>query len=475
MEESVNKFEEALREIPPIYIDGPKDAGQQKNVAQLKRLLECYLHDPAFRDAFKNDPGLTLGRYGIEAEPAVAQMLLDPDSGKAYARAPEKVPLAIKQFYAFFAEKLQWRNISQMQDCVPEHPAFKKWRQRQVNRCWGEFAGSNIDFIHVPLVFELSLGCSVGCPFCALASQQLEKVFKATAGNLELWHAVLSTARKIIGPAAGEGVCYCANEPLDNPDYEIFSAVYRELLGKTPQITTAAAMRDPERTRNLLRESLSGPPIIHRFSILDLQTFRAICNFFTPEELLYVELLARYDESLTNVITKAGRSLQVETGLGQEEDVANTISCASGFIVNMAEKSIRLSTPCNADVEHPTGEITTGRFYFNDAADFERLLLQIIAEEMPLSMDMQKTLRFQKFYSYEETPDGFILHGAAQFAFKLKEEQTPRFYQEVGRILKEGTCSGREIASAVHEKTGAEMAVIFNFLRYLDNAGALQY
>lgn len=475
MEASINKFEAALREIPPIYIEGPKDAVQQRNVAHLKRLLECYLHDPDFRSAFKDAPEITLKKYGIEVKADVARMLLDPDSGKKYAKAPESVPIEIKQFYAFFAEKLQWRNFSQMHDCVPAHPAFKKWRQRQVNRCWGEFGGSNADFIHVPLVFELSLGCSVGCQFCALASQRLEKVFKATDENIELWRDILTVAKKIIGPAAGEGVCYCASEPLDNKDYELFSAIYREVLGKTPQITTAAAMRDPLRIRKLLQDSLNGPPIIHRFSILNLKSFRNICNFFTPEELLYVELLARYEESLTNVITKAGRSFQEGADIDTEEDTANTISCASGFIVNMAEKSIRLSTPCNADNEHPTGEIIFGRVYFTDAVDFKSVLLQIIAEQMPLSMDMQRPLKFQKFYRYEETKDGFVLHGAAHFKFKLKEEQPIRFYQEVGRILRDRECTGREIALEVNAKTGADMAAIFNFLRYLDNAGALRY
>lgn len=475
MPESTNNWEEMINSIPNIYVEGPKDVIQQRNVAHLKRAVECYLYDPVFLSAFTADPAHTLHEYGIDADPTAAQVLLVADVAARYTANPASLPVAVQQYHAFFAEKLRWRSISQEVNSVPTHPAFKKWRQRQVNRCWGAFSGANTSFVHVPLVFELSLGCSVGCPFCALSSQPLQSIFRATEENMQLWQSILQISQSIIGPAAAEAVCYCASEPLDNPDYELFEKAYREILGKTPQITTAVAMRDPVRTKNLLQNSLSGKPIIHRFSVLDLATFRQICQHFTPEELLYVELLARYEESMTNTITKAGRSLHVDDSTA-DEDPGKTISCASGFIVNMAEQSVRLSTPCDADAEHPTGEIIIGRFHFKDAPDFEQLLLKLIAEHMPLSLDMQQPLWLQSFYRYEETTDSLsTLYGASKFVFKLKEEQPPYFYQAVIRLLLTGTYSGREIAMQVNEETNVEPALIFNFLRYLDKAGALYY
>lgn len=471
----IGKFEEILKTIPLIYTSGPKNPVQQRNVAHLKRFLECYLNDPDFRQKFDCNPQKALDDNGIKTDPAAARILIDSEAAKICEENPEAVPLEVKQFYAFFAEKIQWRNDCQAKYCVPDNPNFKKWRQRQVNRCWGELGENNISFIHVPLIFELAVGCSVGCPFCALSAKRLEKVFRADDENTALWRDVLNISKEIIGAAAGEGVCYFATEPLDNPDYEVFAGIYREILGKTPQITTAVAMRNPERTRKILEDSLTGNPIIHRFSILSLETFRAVCRYFTPEELLYVELLPRYEGSLTNIMTKAGRLHEHGNEVNLQDDFGNTISCASGFVVNMAEKSIRLTAPCNADDEHPTGEIQSARYYFKDADGFRSLLLQIIRTEMPLSLDMQKTLGFQKFYRYEECEDGFWLRGVSTFVFKLKDAAQPHFYKEVGRMLCKGSMTGREIAWETSRVTGADIASVFNFLRYLDSAGALLY
>ena len=485
-QEACLRFEQFLKQVPPLCEEGEKNPAQVQNVAHLKRAVEYYLQDPEFRADFSEDPDGTLGKYALHIEPLCVQAIIDPKVSSRLIKDLAGLPLPLKQYYAFLNEKLEWRNHAQAQGCVPTNPAFKKWRQRQVNRCWGAFSGGNFVFIHVPLVFELSLGCSVGCPFCALAAQPLKSVFRASEANLALWREVLTRSRKIIGPAAGEGICYCASEPLDNPDYEIFSAIFEEIMGRKPQITTAAALRNPERTRALLQKGREGKPIIHRFSLLELAAFRKVCQLFTPEELLYVELLPRYPEALMNVLAKAGRSREVEEAVdsGDKEDcgltdkgaLVNTISCSSGFIVNMAEKTLRLSTPCNADDQHPTGEITTSRFPFSDAEDFERVMLRVIAEQMPLSMDMQKPLRLQNFYRYEQIEGGFILYGASKMSITFKAAPpAPLYYRAVGKRLLAGTQNGREIAAAVSDETGVEPAVVFGFLRYLDKAGVLDY
>lgn len=466
-------FEQELTKMPPIFSAAPKDPEQQRNVAYMKRLIELYLHDPDFRQQFNGDAAATLARYQLPLGVEEAQLFLDPNFAQKIAQQKfEDIPLKLRQYYAFYVEKLKWRNDSQRTLCAPTNKAFHKWRQKQVNRCWGEFNGININFIHVPLVFELSLGCSVGCPFCALASDTLRAIFRATEENLALWREVLTISREIVGPAAGEGVLYFASEPLDNPDYEAFAAIYAELLGHAPQITTAVAMRNPERTKKIITANNEQQrPMLHRFSVLDLETYRQICAYFTPEELLYVEVLARYDESLSNVITKAGRSLEEST---QEQSIGSTISCASGFIVNMAEHSIRLSTPCNASAEHPTGEIVCARVHFTDAADFRAQLLQIIKEQMPLTLDIHKVLQLQPFYTLEPMEHGFKLTSSSGFKVSFNDEQQPQhFYQPLGNLLAQGTRTAFELASQINEQTQADPAVIFTFLRYLDNAGVL--
>ena len=70
-----------------------------------------------------------------------------------------------------------------------------------------------------------------------------------------MWHDILSFAKEAIGPAAGWGTCYYATEPLDNPDYEKFADAFYDVFGVVPQLTTAAAMRKPERTKAYLEKA----------------------------------------------------------------------------------------------------------------------------------------------------------------------------------------------------------------------------
>ena len=107
------KFEEILKTIPLIYTSGPKDPVQQRNVAHLKRFLECYLNDPDFRQKFDCNPQKALDDNGIKTDPAAARILIDSEAAKICEENPEAVPLEVKQFYAFFAEKIQWRNDCQ--------------------------------------------------------------------------------------------------------------------------------------------------------------------------------------------------------------------------------------------------------------------------------------------------------------------------------------------------------------------------
>lgn len=92
-----------------------------------------------------------------------------------------------------------------------------------------------------------------------------------------------------------------------------------------------------------------------------------------------------------------------------------------------------------------------------------------------MSMDMQKVLKLQTFYRIEETGEGVNFVSTSKFVFKLKEQKVPYFYKETSKMLAVNTYTGRQIALAVSEKTNADIAEIFNFLRLLYNAGIVEY
>ena len=53
-----------------------------------------------------------------------------------------------------------------------------------------------------PLAFELSEGCSVGCPFCGFAVKGLRGIFRYTDENALLWRETLRRLHALIGDAA---------------------------------------------------------------------------------------------------------------------------------------------------------------------------------------------------------------------------------------------------------------------------------
>ena len=277
--------------------------------------------------------------------------------------------------------KLQWEKLN-----VPDEPHLRAWRARQDRRCRRQIGTSQFSMTQFPLAFELSEGCSVGCPFCGFAAKGLRGIFRYTDENAVLWRETLSRMHALIGDAAGYGLCYYANEPLDNPDYERFLDDWRLEFGVMPQTTTAVSTRDIERTRALLSSNQVCASYFFRFSVLSPAMRDKLFTAFTPEELAAVIMLPQFPEAPGSNLLVAGRNR------GQKEaDVAgSTIACVSGFIVNMQEKTVRLETPCASDRSHPTGEWVLEKCAFTSAEDLEKQVRRMITLYMPENLDLQR-------------------------------------------------------------------------------------
>ena len=459
-------------EIKNVISPACDDAEYVREVTEAKRALELWTMEPGFQEKFLAAPEETLAANGLHIDALSVKILCDKETAIQYQkRPPEELPRVVRRYRGFLREKIAERNRMAQEYCVPSHPAFRAWRSRQQNRCWAEFGTRNSSLIHVPMTYELDLGCSVGCPFCGVMAGRLQKVSRYDE-DAELWKGILAFARETIGDAAGEGTCYYATEPLDNPDYEKFTNDFFELFGHVPQLTSAAAMRNPERTRKYLSDALKKERRVHRFSVLSLDVLHKIFETFTMEELLCVELLPQFADAPHNKFAKAGRARENQMEHVEEED-GNTIACISGFIVNMAERSLRLITPCGSSEAHPTGEILVAKEYFSDLADFKCLLISMIDRYMATELPKNHPLHLRPGISFKETDEGiaFFRPNRIRLKFQGADDLPPERYHEVLKKLQTGGKTSYDIAEELMEERDAFPAHVFFILKKFELAG----
>ncbi len=460
-------------ELKNVISPACDDAEYIREVAYAKRALELWTMEPGFQERFLAAPEDTLAAYGLPIDALAVKVLCDHETALEYQnRPPEDLPRAALRYRGFIREKVLERERMTKEYCVPKHPAFRAWRSRQQNRCWSELGKRNESLIHVPMTFELDLGCSVGCPFCGVMAGRLQKVCRYDE-DAELWKGVLAFVKETIGDAVGQATCYYATEPLDNPDYEKFVADFFDVFGVVPQLTSAASMRKPERTKAYLTEALRKYRRVHRFSVLSLDILHKIFETFTPEELVCVELLPQFAEAPGNMFASAGRARKNDAVHVEKEEDGNTIACISGFVVNMAEKTVRLITPCGASEERPTGEILVAKESFADLDGFKSILVSMIDRYMQQDFPKDQPLYLRPTVSFKETEEGIEFFHSEKFRLKFfgADDLSPSLYHDVLKKLRAGGRSAYDVAGELMEENDTFPANVFFVLKKFEQAG----
>ena len=463
-----------MREPKTVIDKGFDDPEYARIVASVKRVLELFSMDAQFHDAYLQDPDRAIAETGLDVDPESIWLLLDDDAAKEMfaslkdgTLAWEDLPNEYRLYKAFIKEKLNGRDQLRKELCVPDEPRFKAWRARQERRCMLEFGGHALAMIQAPLMFELSEGCSVGCPFCGAAVKKLRGVFRYTDEHAALWQDVLRRMHALIGDAAGSGACYYSCEGLDNPDYEKFLAGFFAEFGIVPQTTTAASTRNIERTRALLRYGNENDPHIDRFSVLSLDMLHELLASFSPEELLLVELLPQFPEAPDSHLAEIGRGHIEEWG----DEVGSTIACTSGFVVNMQEKSVRLMTPFVSCRAHPTGEWILEKAPFSTGEDLLDTVERIIARYMPERLELDGICGASCDFRLEQRDEKTWLFGhetgVAVMEFAFGQETLDRLLA----MLKERAHTGYEILGALHE--GTDIACVILLIKSLWSHGVI--
>lgn len=421
-----------------FFFFDPKDI---HDIAWVKRTLEYVSLVKGFKEKLEDDPEKVLKEYNIPL--SVQDISFDTAvvENNHIKMRPEYPDSAAAKYAAFMEKKYDFREILK-ENCKPDNEVMNKWRTRQMGRCNIELGARTMGIVHVPLAIELADGCSVGCKFCGLNAKKLAGVFECTEENAKLFRDVCTHAYNIIGRAAGMGMLYFASEPFDNPDYEKFLDIFRGIFDVTPQITTARAVNNIERLRPLLKDINEKQNVIYRFSALSEAVVLKLFEAFTPEELILTEILPQYDDAPTANFVSVGRN-------ATEEDCGDTISCVTGFVVNMYAHRMRLTTPTNADKNHPTGEIILDERIFTDADDFAVKLNEMIKQNMVNIIGPNDRIRLRKNIkiSYEDKQVVLQTDKGIKFNMEYTDDNSKELYKTLFEKLKRGYNTKREVVA----------------------------
>lgn len=452
-------FADIVKRTPPLNLldHVPHDADRLQTVAAFKRLDDLWRLDADFRASYGLDPEKTLADIGLRIEPEAFRLYLNPAETEKLLcdiregrRGEDALPESLRLYYRDLWERRQRHRQLREVRLVPDEPRLRTWRARQDRRLRLQLGRGKADsLIEPPLAFELSDGCSVGCPFCGIAAKRLRGIFRYTEENAAVWREMLSRMHALLGDAAGFGICYYATEPLDNPDYESFLDDWYREFGMTPLTTTAAWVRDLERTRALLRLNEEKGHYFTRLSVLSPEMRDTLLAAFTPEELLRAILLPQFREAPGNVFTKAGRNRDES----RKDAVGSTISCVSGFVVNLHEKTVRLETPFVSDCAHPTGEWFLEKCAFTTAADLEGQIRRMITRYMPENLDLKRSCGASCDFRLE-TKDGKVMVSARGGSLILLQDCVDQAALDtLLEALRERRYTGRELLDLLPEGT----------------------
>lgn len=421
------------------------DNTKKREIALFKRVAEYSAMVPGFKEELADDYNNALIKYEIK----------------------EAIGISREAYDEFMSAKIEWRD-GLKEKCSPDNSKMKKWRNRQFGRCRMAFPDRAEGNVHIPVVYELSSGCSVGCDFCGVGAKGLQAVYKYNEENREFFRQILEVSNSVIGEAAKYAGIYFATEPLDNPDIEKFHKMFVDMNKQTPQITTAVPVRNIERTRKIISTLDENSNMFFRFSVRSLDDFYKIMENFTAEELLYVELLPQYSEAPANNFVKTGRNRG-------EEGIETSISCITGFLVNMCEKTVKLTTPVLPSNDFPEGMTTILNEKFETVEEYENILKKAISEKMKTILEPDDKLSIYSWFNYSEIDDKIGIISKNGIGILVNSDKNAIIYKYIYEALKEGIYTRKELGRIVADKMNIfDTTSIFSIINKMWNMGFIE-
>jgi len=464
------------------------------HLVQLKRFFERIDGDITFREAVtKNEitPAQKerLRSTGVTFDlPDIAFLWEAPDKACAYMiamlknRADQLNPEIWEIADRYPLLKLWGRHLQKICSCpckydslpVPQNKKFAAWRKRRIAATKSELGAFGYQISHAVFAFELSDGCSVGCWFCSFAAKKLKGILDYHTRR-DYFRRIIQHCIDLFGKEqAALALPYYCSEPHDNPNYIDFLKDYEELTGAV-LCTSTAVGDDISWVRQLLDYYMKGPYPWPRLSVLSVDMLDKIHDAFSPRELQYIQLLMQMKEHPRQKVA-GGRILKEIDGLRGERDIKNreeliipqgSISCASGFHINLVNKTIQLFSPCFTSKKWPYGYRVFDEAVYTDENDFPEVIQAMVERSMFLSPPPDKPLRFRDDMVFRPTEEGFdLLTPSQRHYFKSREKCGP-----LGELIAAGESTYAQITGRLVKEHGVNPVVLRTVVQKLFDDG----
>ncbi|MEI7606516.1 MAG: radical SAM family RiPP maturation amino acid epimerase [Rhodospirillaceae bacterium] len=446
----------------------------------MKRFLERCLAQPVLIERARLEPAVVAAEAGVVLDPKEFQAVWDIEYAVANGEGAAS-PLT-REYQGMLAGRLAYRD-GMRETCGDVTPRYATWRRRQMARAELELGPGAVDaIVHSNVSIELSQGCSGGCWFCGLAAPRLSGVHPYTEETGRAWRELLAGLRRTLGPGVRHGFCYWATDPLDNPDYEKFCCDFHDVLGVFPQFTTALALRDVERTRRLLHLAEERQGAINRFSVLSTAQLDKVHAAFSAEELILVECVPQNPESRV-MLAPVGRArnrsgkARARKAPSRAQDLAVTIACVSGFLINMVERTVKLISPCPASERWPLGYRLWVEAGFADVDTLLGAVQSMIDDQMRQSVAELPVVAFNDSITFAPLAGGFKLASKwAEIRYTNADPANPTsaYLRELGQMVVDGVSGADAIALVSFYRHGVPTAITLHWLESLFGKGLLR-
>ena len=133
--------------------------------------------------------------------------------------------------------------------------------------------------------------------------------------------------------------------------------------------------------------------------------------------------------------------------------MVGTISCVSGFLINMYAKTVTLTTPTWVDGDHPEGQYILARDEFKDAADLFNKIERMIKENMKVNLEPDDILCDLPYLDIVKKDGQLRIESIHGTALEVKGKDGEKLLEKLFELARQRCYTRREIVTKIVESS----------------------